>query len=305
MQPFAYTEPLNHSPWLKKNIRVSVLRLDLFYPEVSGNKYFKLKHNFNQIKLKKIERVISFGGAYSNHIHALAYAAKQHGICATGIIRGEPEYASNATLSDVQSWGMQLKFVSRDEYRCRADPEYLEDLQQRYPAALIIPEGGSNALALKGCAEIVSHIQHALGCDFDTVMLPCGTGATMAGVISALPVDKQVIGVAVLKGADYLDKEIEHYLSVLGASNHASWQLLHHYHGGGYAKCGKSLAQFVNDFTLPIEPVYSGKLFFALDAMIESGAIVEGSHVVAIHTGGMQGLRGMQPLIDKHLAAAN
>ncbi|MCR8924243.1 pyridoxal-phosphate dependent enzyme [Dasania sp. GY-MA-18] len=304
-QPYAAVEAISYEPWLAKQVVVSVLRLDQFFPQLSGNKYFKLKHNLSHAQAQGYSRVISFGGAYSNHIHALAYAAQQYGMQALGIIRGDHGYAANPTLSDAQAWGMQLQFVSRSEYKRRAEPEYVRSLQQQYPDAWVIPEGGSNALAVQGCAEIAEHIRQGLGDNFDTVLLPCGTGATLAGVAMGLPPSKQVLGVAVLKGEGYLEAEVQRYLAQVANNSHAKWQICHDYHGGGYAKCDVALARFINNFPIALEPVYSGKLFFALDAMINSAAIAPGSRIVLIHTGGMQGLRGMQAIMDKRLAAAD
>ncbi|WP_019530453.1 1-aminocyclopropane-1-carboxylate deaminase/D-cysteine desulfhydrase [Dasania marina] len=300
-QAYAAVEPIAYPPWQDSQVAVSVLRLDQFFPQLSGNKYFKLKHNLAYAQAQGYSRVLSFGGAYSNHIHALAYAAKECGMEALGVVRGEESAANNPTLTDAQTWGMALQFVSRSDYKRRVDEDYLQGLRQQYPDAWIIPEGGSNALGVQGCVEIAEHIQQGLGDGYDTVMLPCGTGATLAGVVLGLPPSKQVLGVAVLKGEGYLEAEVQAHLAAAATTPHGQWQLLHDYHCGGYAKCDRALAQFIEGFPLALEPVYSGKLFFALDAMIRSGDIAPGSRMVAIHTGGMQGLRGMQPLMEKYL----
>ena len=296
---YARLEDLQHPAWQQYGVDVKVLRLDEYMPNLSGNKYFKLKYNLAQIKQQQFGTVISFGGAYSNHIHALAYAAKSEGLKAVGVIRGEQSYSQNPTLNDALAWGMELVFVSREEYKLRHDALYQQRLADKYQGT-VIPEGGSNQLALQGCAEIVAHINATIGDDYDAVYLPCGTGSTLAGIATCLPQHKRLYGVVVLKGAEYLQTEIAAMLKE--SELPANISLLHDYHQGGYGKCSKQLAAFVQDFPLPVEPVYSGKLFFALDQMLANNMIAPGSRVVAIHTGGLQGLRGMKPIMDKLLS---
>ena len=291
------------TPWLKTaHVSLKVLRLDDFCPQASGNKLFKLKYNLIAALDRGHRKIISFGGAYSNHIHALALAGKQHGIRTVGVIRGEPVDPLNPTLNDARQAGMTLHFVSRECYRQRHEGEFQQQLQQRLGASYIMPEGGSNELAIKGCEEIVDHISAHLGTDYDVVAVPCGTGGTLAGVARAVADDKLALGVSVLKGVDYLNDEIAGYIGITDRHN---WRLEGDYHCGGYAKCHRDLAMFIQEFIgqtgIPVEPVYSGKLFFALKAMIESGQFAKGTRIVAVHTGGMQGLRGMQPRLDRLL----
>ncbi|MGK0442461.1 MAG: 1-aminocyclopropane-1-carboxylate deaminase [Pseudohongiellaceae bacterium] len=298
---YGAVESLSIDEWKSAEVEVSVLRLDSLHPMLSGNKYFKLKHNLSYIQAQGIDTVLSFGGAFSNHIHALAYAAHKYNVRSIGIIRGEPAYAGNPTLQDALRWGMELQFVSREEYKERYDIKYQRMLANKH-GAFVIPEGGSNPLALQGCEEIVEHIHHALADQFDTVFVPSGTGSTLAGIAKALPLDKYVVGIAVLKGADYLERKITSMLYEAGCYKD-NWAVLGDYHFGGYAKCNKALARFIRDFPLAIEPVYSAKMFWALDDLIKQGYFAKGSKIVAVHSGGMQGLRGMQPTLDKLLAS--
>lgn len=298
--------PLRHASC--NGVDVKVLRLDLLHPELSGNKYFKLKYNIAAAKQQGFKRLISFGGAFSNHIHALAYAAKEAGLEVVGVIRGEPSSESNPTLSDAVAAGMKLHFISRLEYRQRHDKAFQQQLIAQFGSAYIIPEGGSNDLAVKGCTEIASYITQHLGDNFDVIVLPCGTGATLAGIVAGLSSNKHVVGISVLKGAHYLDDDIFSMLTPYTNTDHASWQLLHDYHRNGYAKCDYELAKFINNFTvatqIPVEPIYSAKMFTALFDLIALGKIAPQARVVAIHTGGMQALRGMDKKLQ-HLLSSN
>lgn len=308
-------------------VTLAVLRLDLLFPQYSGNKYFKLKYNIVQARVQGCKRLLSFGGAFSNHIHALAFAGAAEGFDTVGIIRGERPKVLNDTLIDAQNAGMTLHYVSRDEYRMRHDSQYQQDLLAQYPDCYIIPEGGANLLGVRGCMEIVEHIHRSMGSDYDVIALPCGTGATMAGVVAGVvagtPDDKTIIGVSVLKGANYLDDEVSGYLRALNVDDNTSavdpsksagaeagpavglcrWRIEHDYHCGGYAKLTPELVRFMDDFQqrteIPLEPVYSAKMLRAIYAMITDGQMPDNARIVAIHTGGLQGLRGMQERLDK------
>ena len=283
-------------------VQLYVLRLDLFSKELSGNKYFKLKHNIEAAKEQGCTTLLSFGGAYSNHIHALALAGQYYGMKTIGIIRGERHEPLNPTLQDAEKAGMALHYVSRQQYRLKSKPEFIaclpEPLQQQFKQAYVIPEGGSNALGVKGCMEIVDHIYHHLSDDFDAIVLPCGTAATLAGVAAATNNDKKVIGVSVLKNADYLADECTAFIRAVTNAPANHWQILHDYHHGGYAKTSTALLRFIAEFTglheIPLEPVYSGKMFYGLYDWLSKQAVssVEGLRIVAIHTGGLQGARG-------------
>ncbi len=186
-----------HPLFKRHHLRVSIKRDDLIHPIISGNKWRKLKHNLIQLKPDKKQGVISFGGAYSNHIHALAYACFQENIDCIGIIRGEEHYQNNFTLRWAQHWGMKLKFVNRKTYRLRFEENYLMELQKQFPGFVIIPEGGSNKLALPGVGEVISELNNQ--CQFDTLMTPVGSGGTIAGLINADKNHHNILGIAVLK----------------------------------------------------------------------------------------------------------
>jgi 1-aminocyclopropane-1-carboxylate deaminase len=293
------------------NVQLSVLRLDDFILPQSGNKYFKLKLNIESAKAQRCNQLVSFGGAYSNHIHALALAGRHHGIPTLGVIRGEPTIPLNPALQDAVNAGMKLVYVSREEYRQKDTPEYLSRLKKSYPQAYIIPEGGSNLLGVRGCMEIVDHIEHHLGDQYDMVALPCGTAATLAGVSAAVSNDKKVLGFSVLKNAHHLDQQVRDYHFQLGCVDKKNWRIEHGFHCGGYAKINQELVQFMNYFSektsILIDPIYTAKMFFGLQHLLHPDAVHKGViktetkrlRIVAIHTGGLQGARGMQSKIKK------
>jgi 1-aminocyclopropane-1-carboxylate deaminase len=297
-----FLESIN-ADWLDQaGLRLSVLRLDLAYPQLSGNKYFKLKYNLLAARQQACTRLLSFGGVFSNHIHALAIAGQRQGFATLGIIRGERGVALTPTLQDAVKNGMQLQFVDRQTYRRRYDADYLQALQRQYPDAYMIPEGGNNTLGAKGCSEILQGLDE----DVDCVMLPCGTANTLAGIASNLADNAQLVGVAVLKAADALRENTRHLLQELACQDKDNWSIEERFHCGGYAKLNKSLAEFVSRFSaehFSIEPVYSGKLFWAIYQKALAGEFKKGSHILAIHTGGMQGLRGMQGRIEQLLVS--
>ena len=295
-------------------VELFVCRLDLYDSTLSGNKFFKLKYNIEEAKKNGRKQLLSFGGAFSNHIHALAVAGNRAGIATVGIIRGAENRPLSETLTDAVNEGMTLHFVSREDYRLRSDTAYQARWLVKYPDGYLIPEGGGNVLGVKGCMEIVPLVQQAMTKDFDLVALPCGTGSTLAGIIASMPQFKEVLGVAVLKGAQYLDDSVKAYLrdiaglqpSAVSSNAYPAWSINHEHHCGGYAKVTPELAHFITDFQrqhdVPLEPVYSGKLLLALFKLVERGQFF-GKRIVAIHTGGLQGMRGMQSLVAKKLAA--
>lgn len=298
---FATTDSLNNCGLFDRNISVHVLRLDSYCPvgfsSATGNKYFKLKENIAYAKRNGFQRILSFGGAYSNHIHALALAGSDFEIPTIGIIRGEESFRVNPTLQDAKVAGMHLEFVDRTEYRKRNDSGYLENLQARYPDAYIIPEGGSNNLAVEGCKEILDHARHSIGNSFDHIFVPCGTGATIAGIVASSRKNQNVYGVSVLKNAHYLNEEVVQFLAQESVIENTNWDILHDYHFGGYAKVTDQLKNFVEEFSsksnIAIEPIYTGKMFYAIFDLIEKQVIPSGASILAIHTGGLQGLRGL------------
>lgn len=286
-------EKISHPLFEKHQLIVSIKRDDNIHPVISGNKWRKLKFNLHFAKENNYTGIISFGGSFSNHIHALAFACQQQGLKSIGIIRGEPNYASNYTLTMAQQWGMSLNFVDRKTYRLRDDNDYLKNLQQKYPDYLLIPEGGSNKLALGGVGEIITELNQQ--CEFHVLLTPVGSGGTLAGLIQADNNQHQLLGIAVLKQDGYLAEQVNHLLS--DDSHFNNWQILSEFHRGGYAKFCKEDEQRIVDFNLQtglvFEPVYSGKMILALLDLIEQGYFPKGQRIVLLHTGGLQGIGGM------------
>lgn len=265
---------------------LAVLRLDLIHPHLSGNKVFKLLPNLLYAREQGIRHLLSFGGVYSNHIHALAYAGMQAGFTTTGIIRGQD--FNTATLQDASQWGMQLCATDFTQYRKRHDSEYFAQLQARYPAALIIPEGGANQHAVGGFKDVFRFIETE---KYTGLICACGTGTTLAGLINAMPADWQAIGIAVLK-APWMKQEVGRWLDVQGQNK--TWQTITDAHLGGYAKVNDEylgwLADFEKHYALPLDPVYTGKVMFAL--WQEKIPLAPDKPWLVIHTGGLQGKRG-------------
>jgi len=285
---------LHHPLFDKFDVRVSIKRDDLIHPIISGNKWRKLKYNLLTAKSNAKEGIVSFGGAYSNHIHALAYACKLKGLKSVGTIRGEPHYSDNATLSQAASFGMTFDFVSRKEYRERAEPMYLQQLQKKYPNYLIVPEGGSNQLALQGVSEVVTELKQQTNWDY--LLTPVGSGGTIAGLLSAADQGSQVIGVSVLKQEGYLEQEVCALLATIGVQA-KNWQVVNQYHCGGYAKFTQKdqqqMIEFAKQLDIPLEPIYSGKLILAFFDMLQNHYFQPNSHIILLHTGGLQGLKGL------------
>lgn len=299
--------PLIHPLFNQHQVQVSIKRDDLIHPIISGNKWRKLKYNLVHVQqlnnkapnsLKNKQGVLSFGGSYSNHIHALAFACYQQKIPCVGIIRGEESNATNYTLTWARHWGMQLHFVDRQTYRLRNDADFLEQIQQKYKHYFIVPEGGSNELAIPGMAEVITELNQQT--QFDTLITPVGSGGTIAGLIAGdcdtNNSQHQLLGIPVLKEGDYLKNEIIK-LAPLSAKNHYNWKLLSQFHRGGYAKFTSQDAERILAFNkitgVDFEPVYSGKMILAFLDLLEQGYFSSGERVVLLHTGGMQGLGGM------------
>ena len=286
-----YIQQIN-SPFLKKrNIYLGVKRDDLLHPLISGNKWRKLKYNLAHMrKLNKTE-LLTFGGAFSNHIHACAAATKEFNIKTHAIIHGPELDDNNPTIQFAKQCGMQLHVVNRMEYRLRQDEQYIAKLQARFPNAFILPEGGTNEYALLGCKELVDSLPA-----HDYLICPTGSGGTLAGLIEGSKLSTQVIGIAVLKQAEYLVNDIKKLSNK--AKNQNNWQLLTEHHDGGYGKFSSELWAFCQNmehtYNLPLEPIYSGKMMYALWQLIEQDYFAPGSKIIAVHTGGLQGLNGLK-----------
>ena len=280
----------------EKEVNVYVKRDDLMHPEVSGNKWRKLKLNIDTFQKGNYQSIITFGGAYSNHILATAKAGYDFNIPTIGIIRGEETLPLNPTLKRAQELGMQLEYISRSVYRNKHTPEFLSNLQERHPKAYIIPEGGANLLGLLGCKKIVEEIS----LDFDYVLTDCGTGATLGGIALALAPHQKAIGIPVLKQGEFILNEVKENYKQLGLSN-INWNsilLETQYHFGGYAKHTQELIEFMRWFytntEIKTDPIYTGKLFYALVDLIQKDYFPTNSTIITVHTGGLQGIEGFE-----------
>lgn len=270
---------------LLHGVKITVKRLDLVHPQISGNKFFKLKYNFLDAQRQGFKKVLTFGGAYSNHIAAAAYAAHACGFASAGMIRGEELAARplNLTLQTAQQFGMQLRFISREQYRLKHTAEFLAQLQADYPKHYVIPEGGTNALAIQGCREILT--ENDLN-NFDLICCAAGTGGTIAGLIEASRPQQRILGFSALKGL-FLNNDV----AKLTAKT--NWEIIDDYCCGGYAKTTPELLQFIRLFeaehSLPLEQIYTGKMLFGISQMIQRGEIASDQRVLIIHSGGLQG----------------
>lgn len=268
---------------------LDMLRLDLIHQPVGGNKFYKLKFNLEEAAKTRKQTLITFGGAFSNHIHAVAVAGKEAGFETIGIIRGEDD-PQNPTLIHARENGMQLHFISRSAYRLKETKDFIEKLKNNFGDFYLIPEGGTNELAVKGCAEILNEIEE----NYDFIFLPVGTGGTIAGIISTPNIKSKIIGISVLKGDDQLTSSI----SKLITSENKNWEINFDYHFGGYAKYNEQLIEFIrqfySDYQIMLDPVYSGKMMYAVFDLIRNKKISASSKILAIHTGGTQGIAGWE-----------
>ena len=281
-------------PILKaNNCQLFIKREDEIHPLVSGNKFRKLKYNLKAAKQNKTKTLLTFGGAFSNHILATAVAGKLQNFKTIGVIRGDElgqdlskTLATNSTLRAAYDHGMKFEFISREKYRDKMSSDFLQKLELKYGDFYTLPEGGTNALAVKGCEEILTTDDN----EFDYICSCVGTGGTIAGIINSIEAPQKVIGFPALKG-DFLIKEIQQYCR--GQKN---WQLVSDYHFGGYGKYSDELIHFINRFkedtTIPLDPIYTGKMMFGVLDMIKKNTFPKGSKILIIHSGGIQGIEG-------------
>lgn len=276
-----------------RQIQLFLKREDKIHPFISGNKWRKLRYNLTEAKASGHDTLLTFGGAYSNHIYATAAAAKAAGLQAIGIIRGEEHLPLNPTLAYASDQGMHIAYMDRSTYRKKHEQTVIEALEERYGRFYLIPEGGTNNLAIKGCEEIVTAAVRT----FDFICLPVGTGGTAAGVIIGMKGCGKVIGFSALKG-DFLTAEVKGLLNNYQQDPPSNWSINNEYHFGGYAKTQPGLLQFIEAFykkhQIQLEPIYTGKMMYGIYDLIQKGVFPAGSSILAIHTGGLQGLAGMK-----------
>lgn len=312
-------QEVNDSELKDSGIRLLIKRDDLIHEHISGNKWRKLKYNLREAAEQNHHTLLTFGGAYSNHIAATAFAAQKAGLSSIGVIRGEDD-PTNPTLKFAREHEMLLHFVSREKYRkmtrvgaCRGKPlqpnqtvgayrhtPLLKELEEKFGRFFLIPEGGANGLGVRGCAEILPEVEE----DFDMVCCATGTGTTLAGLALNLPLRAYgctpLLGFPALKGGEFLNDEVKRLMeeSRLRLPSTVNFQLITDYHLGGYAKMKPELLDFINEFqertSIPLDPIYTGKMMFGIYDLIRNGRFEKGTTVLAIHTGGLQGWQGMK-----------
>ena len=280
------TQEISH-PFLKeKEIQLFVKRIDLIHPFISGNKWFKLKYNLVEAEKQGHKTLLTFGGAYSNHIAATAFAAQEKGFKSIGIIRGEEHFPLNPTLHFARENGMELHYVSRSDYREKATIDFLEKLKAQFGDFYMIPEGGTNELAIRGTSEILEANDTQ-----DYICCAVGTGGTIAGIIKASNDKQTVIGFPAIRGSEQLEKDIKSW------TNKSNYSFINTYAGNGYAKVSEKLVQFINEFNIihdiPLDAIYTGKMMMGILDLVAKDYFPKGSSVLAIHTGGLQGNKGM------------
>ncbi|MGB2128240.1 MAG: 1-aminocyclopropane-1-carboxylate deaminase/D-cysteine desulfhydrase [Flavicella sp.] len=283
-----------------KDIELSIKREDLIHPVISGNKFRKLYYNIQEAKRSNNDTLLTFGGAYSNHILATAGAGAHYGLKTVGVIRGDElgvnlskTLANNMTLQRANNFGMQFKFVSRADYQNKDSEQIHNKLLNEFPNAYLIPEGGTNDLAIKGCREILSTETD----NFDYICVSMGTGGTLSGIVQQAKPYQMVLGFPALKA-----KGFEKYV-IQGEKFKDNWKLIDAYHFGGYAKITKELVTFINEFkantNIPLDPVYTGKTMFGVYDLLANDFFPAKSKILVIHTGGLQGISGMNSILQK------
>ena len=276
-------------------VELYIKREDLLHPYISGNKFRKLKYNVEHALRNEAKLLITFGGAFSNHILATAAAGKEYGIATVGLIRGEEwkdKLFENPTLSLAKEFGMEFEFLSRTAYALKEEKDYLEDVKKRFIGGYILPEGGTNALAIKGCEEILGPMDG----DFDYVCCAVGTGGTIAGIINSSEENQKIVGFSALKG-NFLSDVICNFVTK------KNWTMNSEYHFGGYGKVTDELISFLNNFykstSIPLDPIYTGKMMFGVLDMIQKRKFPDNSKILLIHTGGLQGIKGINQIREK------
>ena len=300
--PYKHTPILDlndHPVVVRAGVRLLIKREDLNHPTISGNKWWKLKYNLEQAAFASHRTVLTFGGAYSNHIYATAAGCSELNLRSIGIIRGEEHRPLNHTLEFAERSGMDLHYIERSIYRKKNSDHVLMDFKRRFGDFMVIPEGGTNLLAVKGCVEFAE--EQLAPVDFDHVFLAVGTGGTMAGLICGFKGRRSIIGVPVLREGDFLYDEIKRLVRDFSLREFSNWSLLTNYHHGGYARTTQQLDHFISQirrsYQLPLDHVYTAKVLWAVLDQVEKGAFKRGDTIILVHTGGLQGAAtAQQPL---------
>ncbi|MEW7278658.1 pyridoxal-phosphate dependent enzyme [Aquimarina sp. 2201CG1-2-11] len=290
---------IGHDILEKAQVYLDIKREDQIHEHVSGNKFRKLKYNLLYAQEQGYKTVLTYGGAYSNHIAATAAAAKMLGLQSIGVIRGEElghdlekTLSENTTLQFAATQGMNFTFVTREAYRNKTSLEYTKQLQEMFGACYHIPEGGTNNLAIKGCEEILAPEDH----EYDIICCAVGTGGTIAGIVNSTHSHQKVLGFPALKG-DFLKKEIEKF------TVKKNWELVNDYHFGGYGKINQEGIEFMNRFyeqqSVLLDPLYTAKMIFGIFDRVQKGVFKKNTRILAVHTGGLQGIAGMNQKLRK------
>jgi len=280
------TKEISLSVLKEKKVRLFIKRIDKIHPFLSGNKWFKLKYNLIEAENQGFDTLLTFGGAYSNHIAATSFAAQEKGLKSIGIIRGEEYFPLNPTLRFAIENGMKLHYVSRRYYRKKTTADFLERLKAKFGDFYLLPEGGTNALAIKGAEDILgsNDVQDYICCSV-------GTGGTIAGIINASNSMQQVIGFPAIKGFKKLEKDVEICIEK------DNYKFINSYIFGGYSKLNEELVTFINEFYLlhniSLDAIYTSKMMMGVLDLVTKDYFPKGSSILAIHTGGLQGNRGM------------
>jgi 1-aminocyclopropane-1-carboxylate deaminase len=278
-------EPLRDDRLRDSGVEVWLKRDDLIHPDLPGNKWRKLKYNLAEAKRTGQHTLLTFGGAYSNHLRATAAAGHYFGFSTIGIVRGEEHLPLNSSLSLAARHGMRLAYLGRGDYRRKTDPEVIAALRREFGEFYLLPEGGSNELAVRGCAELPAELE----LDFDVICCACGTGATLAGLAGGLRHGQRAIGFSVLRGAGFLERDVADLQLAAFGRRTDNWRIEHGFHFGGYARRNAELDAFVADFAdrhgIGLDWVYVAKMLFGVFALIRRGAFSPGTRVVAVISG--------------------
>ncbi len=284
----------------KHQVSVYLLRLDQIHPHVSGNKWYKLKYNLVQAVLNGASTLITFGGAWSNHLHAFSCMGRMLGMRTVAVLRGnEWQSQTNPMIEDLKAWGTEIHCISRQEYQCRNDSSYQQQWQHKYPGSYVIPEGGDNFWGVLGVSSLFSDLQQAdqaVVRQMHSVAVACGTGNTLVGVRLALSAKQKVIGISALKGEWYSDM-IAQRMAAFWPLSLTNWQVFTQYHGGGFGKLSTGIKSYMQEFEsasgVLLDPVYTAKLAYGIKQKINEGYFPPGHRLLLIHTGGLQGRRSL------------
>ena len=274
--------------------KLFIKRDDLMHPFISGNKWWKLKYNFQAARENEHQTILTFGGPYSNHIAATAAAGKVYGFKTIGIIRGERPADSNKTIEFALNNGMELHFIDRASYREKDSAGFLYQLKKKFGPFYLIPEGGANLAGVKGCSEMLEGVNFS----YNYICCPCGTGTTLAGLILSKNKEVKVLGFSALKGGEFLKENVSDFLTAAekefpDPDKYQNWEIITDYHFGGYAKVKPELIKFVQAFEtrtrIPLDFVYTGKMISGIYDMGAKGFFNASDKILIIHTGGLQG----------------